>query len=154
MAVPHPADQQRRVYTAEGANRALPLVDAIVRDIVRQWKVVSDLERRLGPLGGRSRAAGPDDPHDEELAHRRTELNAEQDRLRGYLAELEKLGIELKSVESGLCDFPSQRDGREVYLCWKLGEPSVQYWHELDAGAAGRRPLEAVEDLGLSRRTR
>ena len=48
---------------------------------------------------------------------------------------------ELKDPRLGLVDFPSERDGRTVLLCWRLGEPEVQYWHELDSGYAGRQPL-------------
>lgn len=55
---------------------------------------------------------------------------------------MKALGVELKGFD-GLCDFPSQRDGREVYLCWRLGEPEVHYWHELHTGFAGRQPLRA-----------
>jgi hypothetical protein len=55
---------------------------------------------------------------------------------------LEAIGVMVKDPEIGLCDFPSIRGGRVVLLCWKLGEPSVDYWHELDAGYAGRVPLE------------
>lgn len=58
--------------------------------------------------------------------------------------EIERLwnqGIHLKDLEKGLVDFPAILDGREVYLCWHLGEEKVEYWHELDSGFAGRRPL-------------
>ena len=51
------------------------------------------------------------------------------------------LGIQLKDRRIGLVDFPSELDGRRVLLCWRLGEPAVQYWHDEDAGYAGRRPL-------------
>jgi hypothetical protein len=54
---------------------------------------------------------------------------------------LQARGILLKDVERGLIDFPSVREGRPVLLCWLLGEPSVDYWHELSTGFAGRRPL-------------
>ena len=51
-------------------------------------------------------------------------------------------GIEIKSIDHGLIDFPSRRGGRVVYLCWRLGEgPTIRYWHEIDAGFAGRRLL-------------
>lgn len=143
MASSRAAETCRRMYTAESANRALPLVRVIVRDIVTQWQVVSELERRLAPHGHEERRAAPVDSFREELEHRRAELEVEQNRLRDFLNELERLGVELKSVENGLCDFPSIRDGHEVYLCWKLGEPAVEYWHELDAGVAGRTPLDA-----------
>ena len=62
--------------------------------------------------------------------------------MQGYVAELEKLGIAIKSFDEGLIDFPSHRDGREVFLCWKHGEESVEYWHEPDKGYAGRQPIE------------
>lgn len=140
MAPAEPAQTRPTLYTADRANQALPLVRAIVTDIVRQWRLVSDLEDRLAPLLSPGRR-GPDPLHEEELAHQRGVLDAEQERLRDYLRELEALGVELKSVQDGLCDFPSLRDGREVYLCWRLGEPSVQFWHEIHAGFSGRQPL-------------
>ena len=56
--------------------------------------------------------------------------------------ELHKLGVELKDPNTGLVDFPSMRNAREVYLCWRLGEPGVEYWHELNAGFAGRQSIK------------
>lgn len=56
-------------------------------------------------------------------------------------AEIQQLGIVVRDPESGLIDFPSERDGEEVYLCWKLGEDAVAWWHPTDTGFAGRRPL-------------
>jgi hypothetical protein len=50
-------------------------------------------------------------------------------------------GAELKDINSGLLDFRSQREGREVYLCWRYGEGEIRFWHDLDAGFAGRQPL-------------
>lgn len=51
------------------------------------------------------------------------------------------LGIEIKDFDNGLCDFPHERDGKIVYLCWRRGEEAIEWWHDLDAGFAGRRPL-------------
>ena len=62
------------------------------------------------------------------------ELNERLERLNGW-------GVELKGIEEGLIDFPSERDGRTVYLCWRLGEERIEWWHELDTGFAGRQPL-------------
>jgi hypothetical protein len=63
--------------------------------------------------------------------------------LSNYIDELRRLGVELKGAD-GLCDFYSIMDGREVFLCWRLGEPDVRFWHDLDAGFAGRRPLPTL----------
>jgi hypothetical protein len=51
------------------------------------------------------------------------------------------LGVEIKDFEQGLCDFPHLRGGRIVYLCWKKGEPRIEWWHDVEAGFAGRQPL-------------
>jgi hypothetical protein len=61
--------------------------------------------------------------------------------VRAVLAELQELGIALRDLERGLLDFPAIRDGREVYLCWQLGEEDVGWWHEIEAGFPGRQPL-------------
>ena len=55
---------------------------------------------------------------------------------------LQDLGCEVKDLEMGLVDFRSLREGREVYLCWRVGEETISYWHELDAGFGGRQPLD------------
>jgi hypothetical protein len=62
--------------------------------------------------------------------------------VRRLLAEIAGAGIVLRDLDRGLIDFPSLRDGREVYLCWELGEDSVEFWHDLDAGFGGREPID------------
>ncbi len=62
--------------------------------------------------------------------------------LRDTLIELRELEVVLRDLEKGLVDFPSLRDGREVYLCWQEGEDEIAFWHEPDDGFSGRRPLE------------
>jgi hypothetical protein len=135
------ADKKRKYFSLEEANKALPLVKAIVSDIVRQYRLVEGLQQRLSSVH-RDRRRPSEDLYSEELAHSQNELEAEEEKLRTFIEELKNLGVELKS-EDGLCDFRSMMDGREVYLCWRLGEPEVMYWHELDAGFAGRQPLTA-----------
>ena len=61
--------------------------------------------------------------------------------MKGYEDELKSLRIELKDYLTGLLDFPCLMDGREVFLCWRLGEPEVSFWHELDKGFAGRKRI-------------
>jgi len=61
--------------------------------------------------------------------------------MRSALVELQAMEVVLRDLDRGLVDFPSIRDGREVFLCWEEGEDEVEYWHDLDAGYGGRRPL-------------
>ncbi len=62
--------------------------------------------------------------------------------VRQTVEALQATGCEVKDLELGLVDFRSQREGREVYLCWRVGEATISYWHELDAGFGGRQPLD------------
>ncbi len=70
----------------------------------------------------------------EGLERSAAEVNRSAERIR-------ELGCELKDIEQGLIDFRAEMNGREVYLCWKLGEERIDWWHEMDAGFAGRQPL-------------
>ena len=133
----------KKYFSVEQANKTLPLVEKIVGDIVRQFQVVSNLDARLAGVQKREGKRRGDDPYTEELSHTRAELEAEAERLQAYQKELESLGVELKGAD-GLCDFPGLKDGREVCLCWRLGEPSVAFWHEVQAGFAGRQPIATL----------
>jgi hypothetical protein len=61
------------------------------------------------------------------------------------LQQVKDMGVVVKDVEKGLCDFPYVRNGRVVYLCWHLGEDSINYWHDIEAGFAGREPLDETD---------
>ncbi len=76
------------------------------------------------------------------------EPQGDQERLAGFVRELHELGIEFKDPELGLVDFPSEMDGRLVYLCWKLGEPEVRFWREIQACVEDRHPLFAELTIG------
>jgi hypothetical protein len=131
--------KKRKYFTVEEANNALPLIRMIVGDIVRQYRVVEDLQQRLSMVA-KERRKPAKDLYSEELAQSQAERDTEEQKLMTYIDELKRLGVEFKGPD-GLCDFYSIIDGREVFLCWRLGEPEVSYWHDLDSGFAGRQPL-------------
>jgi len=141
MAPPKPVEAKRKYFTVNEANKTLPLVRAIVTDIVRQFHTVNELSQRLSAVMHERRVSARD-PYAEELAQSQAEMESEEAKLRSFRDELADLGVELKGPD-GLCDFPSLMDGREVYLCWRLGEPEVMFWHEIHDGFPGRRPLKA-----------
>ncbi len=125
-----------QLFTVERANRTLPLVRRIVEDIVREHERWQDAIEKLDLLSTTSTAVP--DPHLVALEREVQVIARDIDTFQG---ELEALDIQLKDRRIGLVDFPSELDGRRVLLCWRLGEPSVQYWHDEDAGYAGRQPL-------------
>ncbi len=130
----------KKVFTVEQVNAMLPLVGAIASDLAKLSREVIERRQRLAHITtDRELATG--NPYDDELALVESELERDTQRLREYVRELCELGVEPKGAEEGLVDFPCMVDGRLVYLCWKVGEPEVLYWHELDAGFAGRQPL-------------
>ena len=144
-----PDNSSRKYFTLEQANAMLPLVRAIVKDLSELSRDVIDRRERLAHLlAGRDGDAS--DIYREELAQTEEELEKDGQRLREYVEELQRLGIEPKNGPEGLVDFPALIDGREVYLCWKLGEPEVLFWHELEAGFAGRQSLTAEAGVSSS----
>ncbi len=138
-SAPRPTEA-KRTFTIREANATLPLVRAIVADLVGLARDVTERRQRLLALApsGERRSA---DPYQEELVQAGEELERDSRRVLEYVKELRDLGIETKSVTEGLVDFPAILSGRMVYLCWKLGEPEVGFWHEMDAGFRGRQPL-------------
>lgn len=135
-------DRPAKLFTVEEANLSLPLVRAITTDLVKLASEVVERRQRLAMLtAGRQRETG--NPYSDELTAIEAEIDKDAVRLRGFVEELAELGVEPKSAIDGLIDFPSLQDGRVVYLCWKLGEPEVMHWHELDGGFAGRQAIVA-----------
>ncbi len=134
-----PAGPRPKCFTIEEANKALPLVRVIVRDITQMAGGIAERRERLAVFSANTKHA-PRDCYREELDQIKEDLEKDAQQLREYVDELQALGVELKSAVEGLVDFPAVLDGRRVYLCWKQGESRVAHWHELDAGFQGRRP--------------
>ncbi len=126
-----------QLFTVDHANRTLPLVRRIVEDIVREHRRWQEAIVELDLLVSGVRADLPD-PRAAALEREIQSIAKDIDQFQG---ELESLGIQLMDRRIGLIDFPSEMDGRRVLLCWRLGEPSVQYWHDEQSGYAGRQPL-------------
>jgi len=132
--------RRKKYYTAAEANAALPLIRVVVRDIAELARDLRDRHERLTRLQPSDRGVLGDAYH-EELQQVQAEFERDQERMHEYEQELKKLSVELKDYDTGLIDFPCWMDGREVYLCWRLGETEVSHWHEIDAGFAGRQRL-------------
>jgi len=132
--------QTKKLFTVEEANRTLPLVRVIVRDLVELSTQVEDRRARTEHLmSGRDLSAG--DPYDEELAVVEEQLRRDAERIEEFTSELRQLGIEPRCSSEGLVDFPTLIDDEPAYLCWKLEEEEILHWH--DAGRGGRQRLTA-----------
>jgi hypothetical protein len=138
-----------RYFTLDEANRLLPRVRDLIERLQRLAAEVAAIQRKMRDSGHRqsmTRATAVNGAQTNgstgrdvygALARADDLLEA----MRLLVDELEEIGCEVKDVHTGLVDFRTRREGRAVYLCWRLGEDRIRYWHELDAGYAGRQPL-------------
>lgn len=132
--------EQKRYFTLEEANRQIPWLAEQVRRIAAARADLARLRRELEAIVRKSRGNGHSGV-DQELAVKRRETEAIAERLAQITQEVDDRGIILRDPDSGLLDFPSLREGREVYLCWLLGEERIGFWHEVDVGFAGRQAV-------------
>jgi hypothetical protein len=136
--VPPPVSPSRakRRFTLEEANRTLPLISRIVADIVRVNDQAMKFHEQLESASNRSKLHGAIEKEIEKLRERMVML----------IDELHAVGAELKDPRIGLIDFVGRHQNRDIFLCWKHGEPEIGHWHELDAGFPGRKPVSAMEE--------
>jgi hypothetical protein len=129
-----PSQVEMRLFTLEEANALLPEVRRIFQRIDEATVVLQKLEPEVKRASERAAEGGGGTIHGVQYA----------DALTRFLMGIQEIlghGIEIKDFERGLCDFPHERDGQIVYLCWQRGEERIEWWHDVDAGFAGRQPL-------------
>ena len=127
---------ERRTYTIDEANDLIPQVRAVLLQLaVQQHRLDAshtELHRQLDTNG---------DPATAKAAVRQeAEVSEIREGMRTLMLHLGEMGIELRDAEMGLVDFPGERDGRPVWLCWRLADPRVAFWHGTDEGYASRQP--------------
>lgn len=145
----------RRVFTVGEANALLPHLREILSKIQELKGLVeeeTDQLKILDVIWGRG-VADPENPdHVDFKRHRRAVGRAVEEIERLIREEILELGVRFPQggLEHGLLDFPTRLDGRWVFLCWKVDEPEIQAWHEVDGGFAGRRSLtpEIADRMG------
>jgi hypothetical protein len=122
-----------RYFTLEEANALLEQLRPLVEELLEIRQELLRLQPELEPVlqrvlnNGGNRAASQASVYFEQL--------------RKIIDRIQASGVEVKDINRGLLDFRSWREGREVYLCWRYGEDDIRYWHDIDAGFAGRQPI-------------
>ena len=126
-----------RIFTIAEAQALIPQLRSILEEINQEWKRIKELHpeiqkaRDKAPYDGFSKFGVI---YVESVSH-----------LMLLIHQIKDMGVVLKDVDKGLCDFPYIRQGRLVYLCWRLGEEAIEYWHDIEAGFAGRERLDETD---------
>jgi hypothetical protein len=129
-----------RYFTVEEANEALVELRPLAEQMVERRRELVEAQARRASLGAQVGANGgdltPSDfaDADEQLEHAASELAQSIERIQAA-------GVLVKDLDRGLLDFPALRDGQEILLCWHVGEDEIRFWHGVDEGFAGRKPL-------------
>ena len=127
--------QKAHLFTPQEASKLLSDIKPMVKELMERKKVVAGLHaemERYNLLGFMTA----------EVAEKAAQLDVQVEEMTKKIAELEDLGIMVKDLDYGLVDFPADRYGESVLLCWRYGEPEVSYWHKPDEGYTGRKPLK------------
>jgi hypothetical protein len=133
----------RRHFTRDEAERLLPQVEQTVREIVAVKEALEEAERVLRAEAERISLSGGAFVNAPRIASVREQRQGYASRLQEAVETVHRHGCLLKDLDLGLLDFPTLLRGEEVYLCWKLGEPRIEFWHGIEEGYRGRKPIDA-----------
>lgn len=131
-----------KYFNRNEAEGLLPVIVPELEQVRRRKQRIDHLNQELAQAAARIMMLGGSIPPHEEMAKKRAEGLRLTAQLKQAIDRIQATGCVVKDMDEGLVDFPSLLDGQEVYLCWKLGEERIAYWHGLEEGFAGRKPLD------------
>lgn len=142
-------EMKSRILSLDEANRMIPLLDKIVRDLMSTWDSIIQKRTELEMLEKGPEAR--DGSRQEQVQELKGDLNRLIDRINGYIREVEELGCFVEEFKRGIVNFPSLYVGRKVFLCWKPGDEQIKYWHELDESYNERSTIRNPKDFLAAR---
>lgn len=131
-----------RRFTVEEAERLLPEVRRLLHEALERKQALDSASQALQALTQRAAWLGGITIDRASALELRLARNAAETSLKAALDAIHSLGVVVKDLDVGLVDFLTSYQGRDVFLCWRLGEPSIQFWHGADEGFAGRKPID------------
>ncbi len=131
-----------KYFNRDEAEELIPLIEHCLIEARESKDKVEELDRELQRATTEIMVLGGSFPPYKKLATNRSEREESVTRLKEALERIQETGCVVKDIDEGLIDFPAMRGGEEVYLCWKLGEERIGFWHGMEEGFAGRKPLE------------
>ena len=131
-------DQWETYFTVEEARALVPQLRELLETMRAEKEELDEKSEALQELAPAMNGNG----HAVMSASLEQEMKRLIDAIQEKIERITRLGVEVKDIDRGLVDFPSLRDGRVVYLCWLVSEPTVSYWHDIETGFIGRQPLD------------
>jgi hypothetical protein len=132
-----------RTFTLAEAQSLLPVLETLLRRAQEHGNRAAEIEVELEQLRQQIAVAGGMHVNVTRAARRRAVRDKSLQETKDALAEIEAIGVQIKDLEKGLLDFPCLLEGKTVLLCWKQGEAEIAFWHSVDDGFAGRKPIDA-----------
>jgi hypothetical protein len=136
-------ENEERIFTLPEAERTLREVEPLLASAVDCRCKLADAEEKLGQITSRIMMMGGILANTEITSRLREEREQLATSIREALAGIEATGCLVKDLDTGLLDFPARIGGEEVYLCWRLGEGRIRFYHRQDEGFSGRKPLDS-----------
>ena len=131
-----------RYFTLHQAENLLPTVEQLIRDSLYMKHEFQRCEKEIEAHAVRVQMMGGSRVDPAKVLGQREARNRAAKILAGKLEKLQDLGVLIKDLDIGLLDFPTLYKGREVYLCWRLGEVKIENWHGVSEGLQGRKPID------------
>lgn len=131
-----------KTFTLDEAQSLLPVLESLLKRAMEGRRSAQDLESGLNGLAQRIYFSGGVRVNAAGIARQRAEMEAHLKQVRESIAEIDAIGVQVKDLESGLLDFPCRVDDQVVLLCWRMGEPTIEHWHTVEAGFQGRQPVD------------
>ena len=131
-----------KTFTLDEAQSLLPVLESLLKRAIEGKQAAEQVESGLAELARTIYLTGGMRVNTAKVAEMRAEMDGHLRQVRESIAEIDAIGVQVKDLETGLLDFPCRLDDQVVLLCWRMGEPSIEHWHTLDAGFKGRQPVD------------
>lgn len=141
----HEDEREEKLFDRREAEKLIPLFEHLLSDAVAQKKQAEGIEKEFSQIQNRILLYGGLVPPYAYLTEKKLQRDNSLNAIREAVSRIEQTGCVVKDLDLGLVDFPSIVNDEQVYLCWKLGEDRIRFWHRTDEGFAGRKPLTPAD---------
>jgi hypothetical protein len=142
-------DEESKLFSLSEAERVRAQIEPTLVEAIESRRKLAELEQNLSALRERIMRSGGLMVSYEKVAKRRIERNRLAGAIEAAIEQIHSTGCIVKDIEIGLLDFPARMNGEDVYLCWRLGEDRIRFYHRQDEGFSGRKPIDP-RDAGYS----